>query len=60
MTASLRRGAIVEICVELYQRHRDNGMGDCTTCAVPLHTCSTRRNCEKVMVAAGLDPAKFG
>ena len=59
MTEGLRRGAMLEICVSLYQQHRDDGAGGCSACLVPVRTCTTRRNCEKVLVAAGLDPTKF-
>jgi hypothetical protein len=60
MTDGLRRGALLEICIDLYRRHRDNGAGRCLGCpATPVVACTTRRNCEKVLVAAGLDPTKF-
>ncbi len=60
MTNGLRRGALLEICLEEYRRHRDNGSGRCVACLEPLGACATRRNCEKVLLAAGLDPARFG
>jgi hypothetical protein len=59
MTDGLRQGALLEICIDLYRRHRDNGRGGCLACQIPVATCATRRNCEKVLLAAGLDPAKF-
>ncbi len=60
MTDGLRQGALLEICIDLYRRHRDNGVGGCLACATtPVGACTTRRNCEKVLVAAGIDPAKF-
>jgi hypothetical protein len=58
MTEGLRRGALLEICIDLYRRHRDNGAGGCLECATS-DACATQRNCEKVLVAAGLDPARF-
>jgi hypothetical protein len=59
VTEGLRRGALLEICIDLYRRHPDNGAGGCLACATPVAACATRRNCEKVLLAAGLDPAKF-
>ncbi|MEN3305534.1 MAG: hypothetical protein V7603_1736 [Micromonosporaceae bacterium] len=59
MTKSLRQGALLEICIDLYRHHRDNGAGGCLACATPVGACATRRNCDKVLLAAGLDPAKF-
>jgi hypothetical protein len=58
MTEGLRRGALLEMCVDLYRRHSDNGAGGCVACATP-NPCATRRNCDKVLLAAGLDPARF-
>jgi hypothetical protein len=58
MTEGLRRGALLEMCIDLYRHHRDNGAGGCYSCATP-GACSTRRNCEKVLLAAGLEPARF-
>jgi hypothetical protein len=60
MTEGLRRGALLEICIDLYRRHPGNGAGGCVACATRATPCVARRNCEKVLVAAGLDPAKFG
>ena len=59
VSEELRRGALLEMCIDLYRRHPGNGAGGCLACETTTAPCSTRRNCEKVLVAAGLDPAKF-
>jgi hypothetical protein len=58
-SAQLRRSAMVEICAQVYQLHRDDGAGRCAHCTLPLTWCVPRRNAAKVLAAAGLDPNKF-
>lgn len=55
----LRGSAMLEVCVDLYVAHHDDGVGRCHRCGVPLMACVPRRNAAKVLSAAGLDPVRF-
>jgi hypothetical protein len=53
------RGSLThQISADLYQNHRDTGLGRCACCARPA-PCPARQHAISVLVAAGDDPHRY-